>query len=86
MQPTRHALAALLLEQNQVSEAEQALRKDLEIHPRNVWALHGLEECLRLTSREHTEEHVGIVRELGDSQSAADVEVKAACACRLSAF
>ena len=55
MHPPRHALAALLLDQGHVSEAEQVYRDDLGLsgtvqrcvqHPDNVWALHGLVECL----------------------------------------
>ncbi|MGH9175854.1 MAG: tetratricopeptide repeat protein, partial [Vicinamibacterales bacterium] len=50
MQPTRHALGALLLEQGHVEEAEAVYRADLGLddslprscqHPENVWALHG---------------------------------------------
>jgi hypothetical protein len=43
----RHALGAFLLEQGRVGEAEAVFRKDLEQHPGNVWALHGLAECLQ---------------------------------------
>jgi tetratricopeptide (TPR) repeat protein len=48
MQPTRHALGALLLEQGQVDEAEAVYRSDLGLdstlsracqHPDNVWSL-----------------------------------------------
>ena len=55
MQPTRHALGALLLEQGQLAEAEAVYRADLGFdgklsracwHPDNVWSLHGLHECL----------------------------------------
>ncbi|MGD9884361.1 tetratricopeptide repeat protein, partial [Reyranella sp.] len=55
MQPARHALGALLLEQGQVAEAEAVYRADLGFdgklsrscqHPDNVWSLHGLHECL----------------------------------------
>ena len=46
MQPARHALGALLLETENVAEAEQVYRADLKRHPRNPWALHGLAECL----------------------------------------
>jgi tetratricopeptide (TPR) repeat protein len=46
MQPIRHALGGLLLEQGQVSEAEAVFRKDLELHPNNPWALTGLIQCL----------------------------------------
>jgi tetratricopeptide (TPR) repeat protein len=51
MQPTRHALGGLLLEQEQLDEAEAVFRKDLKFHPRNPWALVGLIRCLKL--REH---------------------------------
>src|SRR5499425_3345640 len=55
MQPTRHALGALLLEQSHVEEAETIYRADLGLdstlaracqHPENVWSLHGFHECL----------------------------------------
>ena len=55
MQPTRHALGALLLEQGRVEEAAAVYRADLGLdatlrrpcqHPGNVWSLHGYHECL----------------------------------------
>ncbi len=55
MQPPRHALGALLLEQGHLEEAEAVYREDLGYdgklarayqHPENVWSLHGLHECL----------------------------------------
>lgn len=54
MQPPRHALGALLLEQNRVEEAEIEFRKDMDTsffgrcHPNNLWALSGLQRCLEL--------------------------------------
>jgi hypothetical protein len=46
MQPPRHALGALLLEQGQIEEAAAVFSADLAAHPGgNVWALHGLTEC-----------------------------------------
>ena len=47
MQPIRHALGGLLLEQGHIGEAEQVFRKDLIYHPRNPWALVGLLDCLK---------------------------------------
>ncbi|MBT8078717.1 MAG: tetratricopeptide repeat protein, partial [Gammaproteobacteria bacterium] len=50
MQPTRHAIGALLLEQKRYDEAEAVYRADLGLdetlsracqHPGNVWSLHG---------------------------------------------
>ena len=49
MQPTRHALGALLLEQGRIKEAEAVYRSDLGLdgklsracqHPDNLWSLH----------------------------------------------
>ncbi|KAJ9488416.1 hypothetical protein VN97_g4891 [Penicillium thymicola] len=54
MQPVRHALGGLLLEQGRVEEAETLFKEDLGFavdYPRrkaklnNVWGLHGLYEC-----------------------------------------
>jgi hypothetical protein len=56
MHPPRHALAALFMEQGHFDEAEAIYRDDLGLsgriqrcaqHPDNVWALHGLVECLK---------------------------------------
>ena len=52
MQPIRHALGGLLLEQGHVIEAEAVFRKDLDLHPRNPWALIGLIQCLEQTTSE----------------------------------
>jgi len=46
MQPIRHALGGLLLEQGQPVEAEEVFRKDLVFHPKNPWALVGLKKSL----------------------------------------
>jgi tetratricopeptide (TPR) repeat protein len=47
MQPIRHALGGLLLEQGHLQEAEQVFRRDLELHPKNPWALVGLISTLK---------------------------------------
>ena len=53
MQPIRHALGGLLLEQGHAEEAEAVFRRDLVLHPRNPWALVGLIQCLHRTT-EHS--------------------------------
>ena len=45
MQPARHALGALLLEQNRNQEALSVYQQDLKLHPNNPWTLHGLAEA-----------------------------------------
>jgi len=92
MQPTRHALGALLLEQGHLAEAEAVYRADLGFdktvsracwHPDNVWSLHGLHECL--TRRGETLEAPLIKARLDLAQARADVPVRASCLCRRQA-
>jgi tetratricopeptide (TPR) repeat protein len=80
MQPVRHALGALLLEQGRVKEAEDVYREDLRIHPENGWALHGLAECL---SREGDREQAAEVdARFKQAWQHADIGIKASCYCR----
>jgi tetratricopeptide (TPR) repeat protein len=47
MVPVRHALAALLSEQGLWQEAIDVYKQDLKLHPKNIWALVGLRDCLK---------------------------------------
>jgi len=89
MQPTRHALGALLLEQGRVDEAEAVYRSDLGLdgklsracqHLENVWSLHGLHECL--TRRGEKVESRLIKQRLDLALARAEVPVRASCFCR----
>jgi len=80
MQPARHALGALLLEQKRVDEAEKEYRADLKDHPKNMWALQGLEECLRIKGK--NEEADEILAQLNKAKERSDVKVKSSCYCR----
>ncbi|SDG52740.1 tetratricopeptide repeat protein [Sulfitobacter delicatus] len=90
-QPTRHALGALLLEAGEYDEAEAVYRADLGLdgqlprpsqHPRNVWALHGLHECLMRRGEQVELPHI---RQLLDQAVAhADIPIQASCLCRAS--
>ena len=89
MQPVRHALGALLLEQDRVAEAEAVYRADLGLdptlsracqHPGNVWALAGLHECL--TRREADAEALIIRQSLDIAAARAEVSVMVSCLCR----
>ncbi|RDE19406.1 hypothetical protein DV711_10940 [Motiliproteus coralliicola] len=89
MQPTRHALGALLLEQKRIEEAEAVYRADLGFdnslaracqHPGNVWSLHGLHECLSRQGR--TDEAMLIKPALDIALGRADVTIKYSCYCR----
>jgi tetratricopeptide (TPR) repeat protein len=89
MHPPRHALAALLSEQGHYDEAEQIYRDDLGMnsrvqrcaqHPDNVWALHGLVECLRM--RGDTKELPKLREKLATLQLLADMPITSSCMCR----
>ncbi len=93
MQPTRHALGALLFEQGHVTEAEAVYREDLglggtlsraSIHPDNVWSLKGLHDCLK--SREERVEIIQIKQRLDLALARADRAVAASCFCAQAAM
>lgn len=91
MQPTRHALGALLLEQGHAEEALAVYRADLGLdntlnrpsqHPENVWSLHGYAECLHRLDR--CDEAAALQPRLDLALARADIPIHASCFCRLS--
>ena len=91
-QPTRHALGALLLEAGEYEEAESVYRADLGLdgqlprpsqHPRNVWALHGLHECLARRGETTELPHIKLL--LDQAIARADIPIRASCLCRANA-
>jgi tetratricopeptide (TPR) repeat protein len=93
MQPIRHALGGLLLEQSHLVESMDVFRKDLELHPNNPFALIGLIQSLdrQLRSGLLEEPKVSLFsQEIYQLQSVlekqrksrwADFEIQVACAC-----
>ncbi|KAJ5663118.1 hypothetical protein N7507_003849 [Penicillium longicatenatum] len=90
MVPTRHAYAALMLEQGEVEEAARAYAEDLGLdktltrahqHSYNVWALHGYHECLLRLGRES--EALIINQRLELALAFTDVPIRSSCFCRL---
>jgi tetratricopeptide (TPR) repeat protein len=93
MHPPRHALAALLAEQGRYDEAEDVCRDDLGLsgriqrcaqHPDNVWALHGLVECLQ--QRGADEELVVVRSKLASAMALVDVPIMSSCMCRATVW
>jgi tetratricopeptide (TPR) repeat protein len=93
MQPTRHALAALLLEQGHVEESAAVYRADLGLdsnlpravhHPDNVWSLLGYHDCLQRLGR--AEEANMIKQRLDLAKGRTDVAVKSSCFCKQGSF
>lgn len=92
MQPTRHALGALLLDAGRYDEAEAIYRADLGLddtlaracqHPANVWSLHGLHECLN--KRGEKIEILYVKQLLDRALARAEVPIRASCYCRNAA-
>ncbi len=88
MQPIRHALGALLLEQGRAAEAEVVYREDLglggslpraQIHPDNLWALRGLLDCLE--RRGETAEAAMIRQRVAFAAARSDQPVEVSCFC-----
>jgi tetratricopeptide (TPR) repeat protein len=94
MQPTRHALGALLLEQGHIDEAELVYREDLglggtltraQVHPDNVWSLRGLNACLLARGAAGSTEGRLIAQRLALAESRADRHVATSCFCARAA-
>ena len=95
IQPIRHALGALALEQGRVELAEQAYREDLGlagdlpracIHPDNIWSLKGLDECLRQRGAGDSAEAKLIAQRLKLAEARSDIPVGASCHCAQAAM
>lgn len=95
IQPVRHALGALTLEQGRIEEAEQAYREDLGlagnlpracIHPNNIWSLKGLDDCLRRREAGDTAEAKIIRQQLEIAAARSDLHVAASCHCAQAAM
>jgi tetratricopeptide (TPR) repeat protein len=91
MQPARHALGALLLEQERIEEARDVYRADLGLdeslvstsrHPENLWSLHGYVECLERLGESDLAWQMRSRLRLASAR--ADMPVHASCFCRRS--
>jgi tetratricopeptide (TPR) repeat protein len=82
MQPVRHALGALLVEQGRYDEALVVYTQDLKLHPKNPWALHGMAECLTKLGRKDEAEQRR--EEYRTACQRSDVAIDRSCYCRLS--
>ena len=82
--PPRHALGALLLEQNYYEEAYEVYMKDLNLNPKNVWSLHGIIECSNKLNR--TEGLEKFQTEYENARKESKIQIKASCYCRLNQY
>ena len=89
MMPPRHALGALLLEQNKVEEAMSVYSADLGLddtlvrpsqHAGNIWSLLGYVECCERSG--DTDRLNSIKAELDKAKAIADSSITVSCFCR----
>lgn len=80
MQPIRHALGGLLLEQGEIAQAVEVFRVDLKYHPKNPWALVGLIACLE-QGGDDDKELVDLRELLEACRSISDFDIQVACEC-----
>jgi len=89
MQPARHALGALLLEQGHVEDSMAVYEADLGLndslpracqHPDNIWSLKGYHECLQKLGR--AQEADAVRARIEKLEKTSDVSIKFSCFCR----
>ena len=85
MQPVRHILGALLLEQGHIEEAEEVYRADIKLWKDNMWGLLGLKLCLE--ARGDSPEELSEVTKLFEERSSrADIIPAKTCFCAQDAL
>ena len=80
MQPVRHILGALLLEQGEVEEAEEVYRADIELWKDNMWGLLGLKLCLEARG-DTSSELEKVTSQFEERSSRADIIPAKTCFC-----
>ena len=80
MEPARHALGALLVEQGKHEEAVSVYQANLARYPENGWALHGLAESYSKLGRE--KEAADARARFEKAWAEADTKIPGSCFCR----
>jgi tetratricopeptide (TPR) repeat protein len=78
LQPSRHALGAVLLASERYSDAEEVYREDLKHWPENGWSLYGLSQALKA---QHKPEAATVEERFKKSWAHADTQIGASCLC-----
>jgi tetratricopeptide (TPR) repeat protein len=79
VQPVRHALGAILLENGRAGEAAQVYREDLRHWPENGWSLFGLAKCEEALG--NAAESKSLLKRFDAAWSRADITMGASCLC-----
>ena len=80
LNPVRHALGAVLLQESRGAEAEAVFRADLVIHPNNGWALFGLARSFEL--QERMDEAAKAQASFDATWRHADIKIASPCLCQ----
>ena len=80
MQPVRHILGALLLEQGEVEEAEAVYHADIDLWKDNMWGLLGLKLCLEARG-DTSGELEKVTSQFEERSSRADIIPAKTCFC-----
>jgi len=99
MQPPRHALGALLLEQDYIEESIEVYLKDLNKFKDNIWSLVGLEECyskLKLKFFEYKlnnieeidicEKLLKVNEKISRHNTESEKKIKSSCFCKKNSY
>lgn len=80
MLPVRHALGALLMEQERYAEAEEVYREDLERNRNNGWAMLGLQQSI-IAQKKNASESFELSGKLATAWEYADTVPTSSCYC-----
>lgn len=81
LQPTRHALGAVLVKHSRYAEAERVYRADLKKLPNNGWGLYGLAQPLRVRLGKHAREVRDLEAQFAEAWKDADIKIGSSCLC-----
>jgi tetratricopeptide (TPR) repeat protein len=79
MQPARHALGALQMEQGRLEDAEKVYRADIALWKDNMWGLFGLSECLKKQGKK--DEAKEFEKKYKAAMKRSDQKLTATCFC-----
>jgi tetratricopeptide (TPR) repeat protein len=78
--PVRHALGAVLLQENRADDAERVYREDLARLPENGWALFGLARSLHLQGK--PQDAMEVDARFRQVWSDSDIQITSSCYCQ----
>jgi hypothetical protein len=81
LQPTRHALGAVLVRERRYSEAETVYREDLKRLPNNGWALYGLRQAVMSKSSVQQSTVRQLEAQFAEAWKDADTKIQSSCLC-----